>query len=60
MWSSTLKSYRVLRLCHQKLTPKYRQLVAEQIATKRVHHLRSASAMKTFIETISEEYSGIR
>ena len=30
MWSSTVNSYRILRLCHEKLTPRYRRLVAEQ------------------------------
>ena len=60
MWSSTLKSYRVLRLCHEKLTPKYRQLVAEQAPHKRVHHLRSASAIKAFLGAVINEYSGIR
>ena len=29
MWSSTLASYRVIPLCHRNLTPKYRQLVAD-------------------------------
>ena len=60
MWSSTLNSYRVLRLCHEKLTPKYRQLVAEQATHKRVHHLRSASAIKAFVGAVTNEYSGIR
>ena len=60
MWSSTLNSYRVLRLCHEKLTPKYRQLVAEQATHKRVHHLRSASAIKAFVRAVTNEYSGIR
>ena len=60
MWSSTLKSYRVLRLCHEKLTPKYRQLVAEQAPHKRVHHLRSASAIKAFVGAVTNEYSDIR
>ena len=55
----TLNSYRVLRLCHEKLTPKYRQLVGEQAAHKRVHHLRSASAIKAFVGAVANEYSGI-
>ena len=41
LWSSTLSSYRVIPLCHRNLTPKYRLLVAEAAASKRVHHLRS-------------------
>jgi len=60
MWRSTLKSYRVIQLCHEKLTPRYRQLVAEQTAHKRVHHLRSANAIKAFLRAVSDEYSGIR
>lgn len=59
MWSSTINSYRVLRLCHEKLTPRYRQLVAEQAGHKRVHHLRSPKAMKTFVGAVTDEYSGI-
>src|SRR4030066_91360 len=58
MWSSTVNSYRVLRLCHEKLTPRYRQLVAEQSAHKRVHHLRSPNAMKAFVRAVADEYSG--
>ena len=60
MWSSTINSYRVLRLCHEKLTPRYRQLVAEQATHKRVHHLRLPKAMKAFVQAITDEYSGIR
>ena len=44
MWSSTLSSYRVLPLCHRRLTPRYRQLVAEEASRKRVHHLKSPRA----------------
>jgi adenylate kinase family enzyme len=57
MWRSTLNSYRVLRVCHEKLTPKYRQLVAEQATRKRVHHLRSAGAIKAFVDAAADEYS---
>ena len=57
MWSSTLNSYRVIKLCHEKLTPRYRQLVSEQAGNKRVHHLRSARAMKAFIAALTSEYS---
>jgi adenylate kinase family enzyme len=60
MWSSTLNSYRVLRLCHEKLTPRYRQLVAEQASRKRVHHLRSPRAMKVFLGAVTSEYSSVR
>lgn len=56
----TLNSYRVLRLCHEKLTPKYREFVAEQSIHKRVHHLRSAGAIKAFVESVTNECAGIR
>jgi adenylate kinase family enzyme len=53
MISSTMSSYRVLWLCHRYLTPKYRELVSAARQHKRVHHLRSAAAMETFIEEVS-------
>lgn len=59
IWRGTLNSYRVLPLCHEKLTPKYRQLVAEQATQKRVHHLRSSSAINAFVGDVIDEYSGI-
>ncbi len=58
MWSSTLSSYRVLQLCHKRLTPRYRQLVAEEASHKRVHHLKSPRAMKAFLHAVRQEYSG--
>jgi len=51
---STLNSYRVLWLCHQRLTPRYRQLVAQALATKHVHHLRSAKEIKVFFADIEK------
>jgi adenylate kinase family enzyme len=36
--------------CHRRLTPRYRQLVADAASSKRVHHLRSWAKMKTFLE----------
>jgi adenylate kinase family enzyme len=55
VWKSTLDSYRVVGLCHRHLTPKYRQLVADAASSKRVHHLRSRSAMAGFIQAVIEE-----
>lgn len=49
---STLTSYRVLRLCHRKLTPRYRQLVADSAASKRVIHLESLRAMDVFLKDL--------
>jgi adenylate kinase family enzyme len=57
LWSSTLSSYRVIPLCHRKLTPKYRQLVAEVAASKRVHHLRSVAQIHSFLEAVRKELS---
>jgi len=55
MWSSTLNSYRVLWLCHRGLTPRYRQLVADLAASKRVHHLKSPTDMKAFLRAVEQE-----
>jgi hypothetical protein len=55
LWSSTMNSYRVVWLCHRRLTPRYRQLVADAAASKRVHHLRSPAAMRAFLETVKQE-----
>ncbi len=50
--SSTLSSYRVLWPCHTKLTPRYRQLVREARAHKRVYHLRSAREIEAFLDAV--------
>ena len=55
VWSSSIQSYRVLWPCHPHLTPKYRQLVTEAAASKRVHHLRSPAQIESFIETVKNE-----
>ncbi|MET0659064.1 MAG: adenylate kinase, partial [Steroidobacteraceae bacterium] len=59
MWSSTLASYRVIPLCHRNLTPKYRQLVADAAATKRVHRLRSPAEIRSLLAAISKEYRAV-
>jgi adenylate kinase family enzyme len=58
LWSSTLSSYRVIPRCHRHLTPKYRQLVAEMAASKRVHHLTSPRAMTAFLDAVAREREG--
>jgi adenylate kinase family enzyme len=58
LWSSTLSSYRVLPLCHRHLTPKYRQLVADAAASKRVHHLRSPAQIRSFLDAVRNEHPG--
>jgi hypothetical protein len=55
MWSSTMNSYKVIWLCHRRLTPRYRQLVADVAASKRVHHLKSPAEMKAFLDAITRE-----
>ena len=55
LWSSTLSSYRVIPLCHRTQTPRYRQLVVEATASKRVHHLRSAAQIHSFLGAVKKE-----
>jgi len=50
-----MNRYRVLWLCHRRLTPRYRQLVADAAAAKRVHHLRSPAGMTAFLEVVKQE-----
>jgi adenylate kinase family enzyme len=57
MWRSTMNSYKVLWLCHRRLTPKYRQLVVDAAASKRVHHVRSPAEMTAFLDAIEREYA---
>ena len=52
IWSSTMSSYRVLWLCHRHLTPRYRQLVAAAAGSKRVHHLRTPTQIRSFLESV--------
>ena len=55
IWSSTMNSYKVLWLCHYRLTPRYRQLVADLTASKRVHHLTSRAKMTAFVDAVARE-----
>jgi adenylate kinase family enzyme len=52
IWRSTLNSYRVIWLCHRRLTPRYRQVVAEMAPSKRVHHLKSAAEITAFLNAV--------
>ncbi len=52
LWRSTLSSYRVIPRCNRYLTPKYRQLIIEMAASKRVFHLRSPHEMEAFLDSI--------
>ena len=55
MWRSTLDSWRVVRRCERHLAPKYRQLVADAAALKRVHHLTSPSRIRHFLAAVEQE-----
>ena len=57
IWSSTLDSYRVVRLYRRGLTPGYRQLVAAAASSKQVHHLRSAAQMRSFLQGVKSRPS---
>jgi adenylate kinase family enzyme len=56
LWSSTIASYRVIPRCHRYLTPRYRQLVAEMVASKRVARLTSPREVTAFLNTVGSEY----
>ncbi len=57
LWESSMDSYKVVWLCHRRLTPRYRQLVAEMAATKQVHHLKSPAEIRIFLDTIERRYA---
>ena len=52
---SSIKSYRVLWLCHKRLTPRYRQYIEQAQNTKRVYHIRSTEQIAQFFESIENE-----
>jgi len=51
----TVNAYSIV-LCHQKLTPKYREYVHRAKTTKRVYHLRSPQEVKHFWQDVVKEY----
>jgi adenylate kinase family enzyme len=55
--SSTIDSYRVVRLCHRQLTPQYRQFVAGEAGFKRIHHLTSPEQISSFLSDVRREYA---
>jgi adenylate kinase family enzyme len=57
VWSSSMSSYRVIWSCHTRLTPKYRELIAESASSKRVHHLRSRAEIEAFIDRVGRDCS---
>jgi len=54
---STLYSYYIVWLCHQKLTPKYREYVEKAKTTKEVFHLQSTRDLDEFWRLITRAYN---
>lgn len=52
---SSMSSYRNLWLCHQYLTPKYRDYIAQAQNTKRVYHLKSSQQIAHFLKLMETE-----
>lgn len=51
---STLNSFRIVKQCHQLLTPRYREYVAKVEAPKKLYHLRSTREIAEFLESIKD------
>ena len=51
----SISSYRVLWLCHKRLTPKYREYVEQAQSTKMVYHIRSTEQIAQFLQSIETE-----
>ena len=56
LWRSTLNSYATVRLCHAKLTPRYREYVETAQATKQVFHLKSRKDIEQFKQTMRAKF----
>jgi adenylate kinase family enzyme len=52
IFKGSMNSYRVLWLCHQRLTPKYREYVEQAQGKKQVYHLRSPQQISQFLRMI--------
>jgi adenylate kinase family enzyme len=57
LWSSTMSSYKVIPRCHRYMTPRYRQLVTETAASKRLAHLRSPGEMAAFLDDVRNGFT---
>ena len=55
VWESTINSYKVVWGCHRRLTPRYRQLVADVANSKRVHHIKSPTQIAAFLNAVERE-----
>lgn len=49
---ATLNSYKVLRVCHQRLTPAYRRFVKKNSEHKMVIHIRSVKDLNHFLNNL--------
>lgn len=49
---ATFNSYKVLRLCHQHLTPTYRRYVKNNTHHKRIIHIESVKALNQFLSEL--------
>ena len=58
--ASTLDSYRIIGLCHKKLTPKYRSLVNQSASSKRVYRLRFRSQVRDFVRSVLADQQSSR
>lgn len=52
---STLNSYNTVCLCHQKLTPRYRQYVKQAQDKKQVFHLQSPQDIQRFFAAFPDQ-----
>ena len=52
---SSINSYRVLWLCHNYLTPRYREYIKQAQSIKSVYHIRSTKQISQFFESIENE-----
>ncbi len=59
IWSSTISFDKVIMHCHRTLTPKYRQLIGEAAASKRVHHIRSKGEIKSLLDDVARAYGRV-
>lgn len=53
LFKGTLNSYATVRLCHKKLTPKYREYVEHERMKKQIYHLRSHQDIAQFYQAIA-------
>ncbi|ABB57664.1 hypothetical protein [Synechococcus elongatus] len=57
LFKSSMSSYRVLWLCHQRLTPQYREYIETARTNRKVYHLRSPQQINQFLREIAQEFS---